>query len=137
MAALEQDRRHGELTPTFQITCAEKPNSTGLYADLHLRLTDGDLERLDEMTVTILNDTSQDHWAHGLPENVTQEQAEAFVWGPWEFNTGASEQVISNRTSRPRPYSLVSGKDWDLLSLHRTSPGSWMKITPEQWKREN
>lgn len=37
-----------------------------------------------------------------------------FVWGPWQFSTGASEQVASNRTTRPRAYSLTTGKNWDL-----------------------
>jgi hypothetical protein len=44
----------------------------------------------------ILDETGSDHWARGLPDGVTQEQAEAFVWGPLEFNTGASDQVVSN-----------------------------------------
>ena len=36
------------------------------------------LESLDEVTLTILDD--QDHWAAGLPDGVTQDEAEVFVW---------------------------------------------------------
>lgn len=59
------------------------------------------LGRLDEVTVTILDEAGQDHWGQGLPDGVTQEQAAAFVWGAWEFNTGASAQVVSNVSRGP------------------------------------
>ena len=102
-----------------------------------MTLTGGGLERLDEVVISILDETDRDHWAHGLPDGVTQEQAEAFVWGPWEFNTGASVQVVSNRESRPRPYSRISGKNWDLLSLQATRPGQWMAGTSEEeWRKQ-
>jgi len=66
---------------------------------------------------------------------VTQEEARAFVWGPWEFNTGASAQVVTNRESRPRAYSRVNGKNWDLLSMTRTRPGRWMSDGPDEWRK--
>lgn len=137
VASIERDRRHEELTPKFQITCGEKAGAP-VYADLHVRLTGGGIEHLDEVTVTILDETGSDHWARGLPPGVTQEQAAAFVWGPWEFNTGASDQVVSNRRSKPRPYSRMSGQNWDLLSLQRTRPGPWMTSTSEgEWRKEH
>lgn len=30
--------------------------------------------------------------------------------GPWEFNTGADTQAVSNRQTRERPYDRVSGR---------------------------
>jgi hypothetical protein len=98
LAAIERDRRHDELCPGFEITCTIRDTAV-TSADLHIALKPSDLGRLDEVTVTILDERGADHWAHGLPEGVTQAEAEAFVWGPWEFNTGASEQVVSNRTT--------------------------------------
>ncbi len=68
---------------------------------MRITLTGGGVERLDAVTVTILDDAVQDRWSRGLPAGVTQEEAEAFVWGPWEFNTGASKQVVSNRETVP------------------------------------
>jgi hypothetical protein len=136
MVAVERDRRHDELTPEFEITCtmrATAPDS----ADLRVALTGGRLERLDSVTVTILDEAGQDHWGRGLPHGVSQEDAEAFVWGPWEFNTGASKQVVSNRESRPRAYSRVSGKNWDLRSMTHTRPGLWMSgMSQEDWRRQ-
>ena len=66
---------------------------------------------------------------------MTQEEAEAFVWGPWEFNTHASVQIATNRVSQTRAYSRVTGKNWDLLPLRRTRPGHWMSTySQQQWQ---
>lgn len=121
--------------PKFEIA-GEERSSSGDSAILRVALKPGRLERLDEVSVTILDETGSDHWAYGLPQGVTQEEAEAFVWGPWEFNTGASTQVVSNRTTRPRAYSLVTGRNWDRLGLRRTQPGRWMPDNPEQWRKQ-
>jgi 8-oxo-dGTP diphosphatase len=137
MASIERDRRHEELTPKFQIACVETAGAP-VYAELHVMLTGGGLGHLDQVTIMILDETGSDHWARGLPDGVTQEQAEAFVWGPLEFNTGASDQVVSNRRSKPRPYSRMSGQNWDLLSLQRTRPGHWMTPIGEgEWRKEH
>jgi hypothetical protein len=135
VTAIEQDRRHEELTPEFDITCTVKKTSDD-DADLRVTLAGGGLDRLDEVVITILDEVGKDHWGHGLPDGVTQEEAQAFVWGPWEFNTGPSAQVVSNRESRPRPYSRVSGKNWDLLGLTATRPGRWMNMPQELWRKQ-
>lgn len=106
LAAIERGRRHDEVTPEFEITCRERGTS-GDSADMRVSLMRGKLEGLDEVSITILDETGRDHWGRGLPDRFTKEAA-AFVWGPWEFNTGASAQVISNRTARAQPYSRVS-----------------------------
>jgi hypothetical protein len=134
MAGIERDRRHDEMTPEFEITGNARDASIGA-ADMRVTLTSG-MDRLDSVTLTVLDDANQDHWAHGLPGGISQEEAEAFVWGPWEFNTGASAQVDSNRTTKPRPYDRVSGRNWDLLSLHATRPGTWMSMSQDDWQRQ-
>jgi hypothetical protein len=135
VAAIERDRRHDELTPVFKFTCTVRETAPD-WADLRVELVGGRLERHAAVTVTILDEAGQDHWTRGLPDGVTQEEAEAFVWGPWEFNTGASEQVVSNRESKPRPYSRVSGKNWDLLALRATRPGRWMSSASQaEWHK--
>jgi hypothetical protein len=45
------------------------------------------LDKLDEVTIAILDEAGVNHWAHGLPDKVSPEEARRFVWGPWEFNT--------------------------------------------------
>ena len=134
LAAIERGRRHDELAPEFELKFTD---TGGGSANLHVTLAGGALESLDEATFTVLDETGKDHWSGGLPGRLTQEQAEAFVWGPWEFNTAASVQIISNRESRPRPYSRVSGRNWDLLPLKRTRPGDWMSTySQQQWQEE-
>ncbi len=134
LAAIERGRRHDELAPEFELKFAETGPSS---ANLLVTFVGGGPGSLDEVTFTILDETGKDHWSGGLPGTLTQEQAEAFVWGPWEFNTAAAVQVVSNRESRPRPYSRVSGKNWDLLPLTRTRPGHWMSTySQQQWQEE-
>jgi hypothetical protein len=80
LAAIEADRRHDELAPDLEITCMQRqaaPDS----ADLYVALKPCTLERLDEVTLSILDEAGRDHWTRGLPGDVTQEEAEAFVWG--------------------------------------------------------
>lgn len=74
------------------------------------------LDRLDEVTIVILDEDGVNHWGHGYSAGVSEEEARLFVWGPWEFNTGASAQVTDNRTTRPRSYSLADGQNRDHLS---------------------
>ena len=87
VTAIEQGRRHDELTPEFEVTCSIPDMATD-SADLRITLTGG-LDYLDEVVITILDEAGRDHWVHGLPGGVTREQAEAFVWGPWKFSAGA------------------------------------------------
>jgi hypothetical protein len=68
--------------------------------------------------------------------DATQPQT-AFVWGPYEFNTEASEQVASNRWSEPRRFSHI--KEITAKSCHcgEHGPGRWMgSTTPEKWCAE-
>jgi hypothetical protein len=135
LATIERDRRHDELDPEFKLEFTE---AAGDHANVLVSLTGGRLESLDEVTFTILDETGKDHWSRGLPDGVTQEEAEEFVWGPWQFNTGASVQVMSNRQSKPRRYSRVSGKNWELLPLTRTRPGHWMALlSQERWQKDH
>lgn len=133
LAAIERGRRHDELAPVFDLKFAE---TRGDHASLRVTFTGGGLESLDEVVFTILDEAGKDHWSGRLPGKLTQEEAEAFVWGPWEFNTGASVQIATNRVSQARPYSLVTGKNWDLLPLLRTRPGHWMSTYSQQQRQE-
>ncbi|HTP15468.1 MAG TPA: hypothetical protein VMK13_06485 [Streptosporangiaceae bacterium] len=136
-AALDAQRRHTELTPAFEIICTAGENGVGDHGELRLTLTGpAGLGMLDEVIVVILDESGTDHWAHGLPGGLGEQDALRFVWGPWEFNTGASAQVSDNRTTRPRSYSLADGQNCDRLSLVRTRPGRWMNMSPKQWQQQ-
>jgi hypothetical protein len=133
LAVIERDRRHDELTPMFDATLKVYDEDR---AELKSSLSGGRLERLDDVTITILDASGRDHWMHGLPEGVTQQDAEAFIWGPYEFNTSAGDQILTNRQTRPRPYSRVSGRNWDLLPMVPTLPGHWMSSESDSWREE-
>jgi len=126
-AALDSQRRHDELAPEFDIRITAGESGVGDHAERRVALTGpAGLDRLDEVTIAILDEAGVNHWAHGLPDKVSPEEARRFVWRPWEFNTGASAQVTDNRTTRRRSYSRPDGKNWDRLGLTRTRPGHWM-----------
>ena len=93
------------------------------------------LERLDEVTVRIADEKWREHEDYS-PANVSEEEYAAFVWGPWEFDTNASVQIVDNRSSKPRPYSRAKGKDWDVLPLRNTRPGSWMSMDGDAWSHQ-
>lgn len=136
-AALDAERRHAELTPQFEIACTAGESGIGDHGELRVTLTGPPgLDRLDEVTIVILDESGADHWGHGYPTGVGEAEAREFVWGPLEFNTGASAQVTGNRTTRPRPYSRADGQNWDRLSLVRTRPGRWMSMSQEQWQKQ-
>ncbi|REF00311.1 hypothetical protein [Thermomonospora umbrina] len=137
MTGIEIERRHGELTPEFRITLEADRYGTPRRANLRVDLIGPPgLDHLDEVTIRILNEAERDHWGQGLPPDVTMDEAELFVWGPWEFVSTASEQVVNNRETRPQSFSRVEGDNWALLALRPTQPGHWMSTTPEQWREE-
>lgn len=136
LAQIERDRRHSELIPQFDIYATLEGTSPDL-AQLHVRLVGPvGLDVLDQVTITILDEPGTLHWATGYPDGVTAEMAKQFVWGPWQFNTGASTQVSDSRTTKPKAYSRKDDSGSDRLSLRRTSPGHWMKSDPVLWKNQ-
>lgn len=136
VARIETARRHAELTPEFKVTLTRTGNSND-EAYLDVKLIHGP-SAIDEVVISILDETGQDHWARGLPANLSQHDADLFIWGPWEFNIGAREQVENYRSTKPRPYSQLNGKNWDHLHMVRTRAGAWMAgHTNDQWQAEH
>lgn len=137
LTALERERRHSELTPVFQFSLTEDVQGVQGQGELSVTLVGPTgLDYLDEVTLRILDESGKDHWAHGLPGGVTQEEADAFVWGPWKFATQAGAQIADGRTSKTRTYSRVDGKNWDRLPLRSTIAGHWMGDDTGRWRRE-
>jgi len=134
LAAIESSRRHEETAPVFQIAGVETEDGEGAY--ITVSLAGGLLETLEEVDLTILDETGQNHRFSTPPGGLTQKQYDRFLWAPWEFNAGASSQVIDNRQTHPRSYSWIDGKDWDYLHLKRTQAGTWMSDSQRQSWRE-
>lgn len=133
-ARIEQERRRGELTPEFRFSFTADGGQTAM---LTVEFSGPpDLGRLHEVVITIL-DESVNHWGHGYPEGVSEEDARLFVWGPWQFSTGASAQVADRRTTQPLTVDRANGKNMVPVPLERTRPGRWMTgASPEKWLQD-
>jgi hypothetical protein len=74
----------------------------------------GGTDTLDEVVITIQDESGVDHWGRGLPPEVTAGAGGSVRLGPLGFDLNASAQVVSNRQTRP---------------------GSWMTATaPDKWR---
>jgi hypothetical protein len=89
------------VTVASEASC-EVNGDPGDSATMKIALAGG-TDVLDEVVITVQDESGTGHWGRGLPAGVTQERAEAFARGPWELDVNASAQVISNRQTRPRP----------------------------------
>jgi hypothetical protein len=138
LTRIENHRLRAELTPQFEISASSQLTSAG-HADMHIILRGPDgLGHLDEVVVRILDERWHDHGGRPTPGGPSAEDIAKHVWGPWEFNTGASEQVADNRTSRSRAYSRETSQDWDRFSLVVTAPPYWATgRTQQQWLRQH
>jgi hypothetical protein len=94
----------------------------------------GSARTLAAHTTRILDERWQDHAARLTAGGPSAEEIAKHVWGPWEFNTGASAQVADNQTTHGRSYSRSTGQDWDRLSLVPSAPPYWASgMTTQQW----
>jgi hypothetical protein len=134
VAQIEQDRHRIELTPEFDFSFAAEGDQS---ATVTARFTGpAELGRLDEVVITIL-DEPVDRWGRGYPDGVSEEEAALFVWGPWQFNTGAAAQIADRRTTQRLTFDRASGKNVVLLPLERTRLGRWMTGTSqEKWLQD-
>ena len=64
LASIERGRRHDEIAPVFDVKFTE---TGGDDASLRVALAGGGLERLDEVTFTILDEAGKEHWSGRLP----------------------------------------------------------------------
>lgn len=80
-AALETQRRKGELTPRFRVTLEEDPDVEMLRLRV-LLAGPPELERLDELTVWIQDDPSWRHIGETLAKHPTPDRMAGHVWGP-------------------------------------------------------
>jgi hypothetical protein len=136
LTAIEAERTHRDLTPEFRFRLEGGHQGVGDNGELTVELVGpAGLDFLNEVTIE-LDEAGRDHWGHGFPEGYEREAAR-FVWGPWEFNSGARDQVENNKITKSRRYSRADGKNWDRLSLNRTRPCTGMTGTmPDAWRQQ-
>lgn len=131
MLRLEEQRRRDELEPSFEFKL-DPPESSSVRF-LHVRWVGGGVNGM-RVNLRVLDEEGQDHRSAGPPSGVAPSEWDDFVWGPLEFDLGASAQATDRRTTKPREYSRLSGETWDRLQLKQTRPGSWMVgMSEEAW----
>jgi hypothetical protein len=143
-AALDEQRRHKELTPRFEITAHwRNPGSDKVALTLTLREPD-ELLYIDQVSVYIQDDSP---WrgqnrptAGGTSPNQIAEQ----IWGPYRFVPGTGpgvdggdEILGASRTGRDITVSrrLLVGDPIPLL-LEPTRPPAWSNQTQDDWERQ-
>jgi len=117
--AIENQRRHDELTPEIAVTCEERAGTR--VADMTLELTGPDgLDRLDEVTACIRDDIPDRKPSPG--SQLTQDQVSEVIWGPYRFNPG---QRGTGRHGRCHgPFSLPRREPYP-VSLEQSIAPSW------------
>jgi hypothetical protein len=142
-AALDVQRRNAELTPRFRITCG--PANPG-SPDLRLRVFlsgPPELERLDELTVTIRDDHPWRAQGTPLVGGPTPEQVAAQIWGPYRFipHTGPGADPVrgipgADGTGRTTPTrGMPVGEELPFF-LEPTRPPSWSSQPQENRQKE-
>lgn len=131
LARIERERWHTELTPQFDIRLA-RPEGDRIR--LHIYLSGPDhLGQLDEIRVRVDGDDMLHEARPGDPE-VTQEDYDNFVWGPYRFPYGSDGADVHGQTIAPFQLDVGRGKP---LVMERTRPGRWMRATtPERWRQK-
>lgn len=131
VARIEQQRWHIELTPQFDITLT---GDSGDRAKLHIYLSGPDhLGQLDEVLVRVEDDDMLHEARPGDPD-VTQDDYDNFVWGPFRFPFGADGADRAGQTIAPFSLSVGKGRP---LAMERTRPGHWMRgRSQEQWQSQ-
>ncbi len=139
-ARLDVDRRHSELTPQLRIICESAGGPGGMRMIIALT-GPPELERLDELTVTIRDDHP---WrAQGSPPagGPTAEQLARQIWGLWRFTphtgpgAGTSPELTgADDTGRvTRAVGLPVGEQLPFF-LEPNRPPRWSQCTAEAWE---
>lgn len=131
VARIEEERWRADLTPKFTFDLTETGNGQALL-DVHLEGPDA-LGHLDSISIVVGNDDRGHQLVHSGPD-VTQEEVDAFVWGPYRFSPSADG--TDEHGHGPKPFDLVVGTG-TRRAMQRTRPGHWMTgKTQGMWQGE-
>ena len=142
-AALDLQRRNAELTPHIRVTC-QPWNSGSDKLRLGLFLSGPpELERLDELIVTVRNDNLGRSQARPLAGGPTPEQVAAHIWGPYRFVPATGPDADPARgipgadpTGRRTPTNGMPVGEELIFCLEPTPPPPWSHQNPEDWRQE-
>ncbi|MHB8290389.1 MAG: hypothetical protein ACYDEY_14390 [Acidimicrobiales bacterium] len=142
-AALDQQRRHAEITPHFRVTC-QRGNAEVDRLDLRLFLIGPpELERLDTLVVVVRDDHPWRNTATQLAGGPTAEAVAKQIWGPYRFVPGVGPGADPVRgipgadlTGRTTPTGGMPVGEELRFALEPTQPPPWSHQTQRDWQRE-
>lgn len=99
MTRIEEQRRHSELCPQFELTAKGSQTTDLVDVTLQVKLLGPiGLDRLDKLTVTIRDDYFRRHEGSNLAAGPTPEEVNRQVWGPYRLKVG-----VGPDEARPDP----------------------------------
>ncbi len=136
---IERERRHAEMRPRYLVTC-DAPNPGTDHRNLYVKLAGpGELEALDQLTVTIRDDS---HFrlkpapAPGQPPESVPDQ----VWGPLHFVPGTGPGVTTrlgavgaDAAGRATTSVGMPVGEEHIYALEATTPPPRSSWNREQW----
>lgn len=132
LARIEEDRWHADLTPQFDLDLVETGNGQALL-NVHLSGPDA-LRRLDEVRIAVGNDDKDRTVVHPAG-NVTQDDVDAFAWGPFRFSPHINGTDEDGRGPEAFPLDVGTGQP---RAMQRTRPARWMEGKSQaMWQGEN
>jgi hypothetical protein len=130
LADIERRREHREMFPHVEITVERDPGATTRQLVVFLKGPDV-LDHLDSFRVEIRDD-GQDRSSRSAGSNVSQEEIERQIWGPYRLRPSAGGADEWGRQSNPRP--LTVGERW-IWYLEKTPAPTWM-TDPNSWEQQ-
>ncbi|MGW6741617.1 hypothetical protein ACWGDX_12975 [Streptomyces sp. NPDC055025] len=123
---------HADLTPQFDLALTETGHNQALL-NVHLNGPDA-LHHLDEVVITVGND-DMDHIVLHPSGGLTQDDVDAFVWGPFRFSPYINGTDEHGRGPEAFPLEVGAGRP---LAMQRTRPAPWMEGKSQgTWQGEN
>lgn len=129
VARIESDRWHHEITPQIDITIHEGGLGTG-KAHMHVAFNGPAVhQRIERMLLAVIDDGRERR--PGVTYGLSQEQIDAQVWGPYQFestNDGASDDG-----RRVPGFAIGLGQQRDFWLIQTAPPGDY---PPGNWSVE-
>lgn len=136
--SIERGRRHAEMRPHFLVTCEAPSPGTNQRRLLIKLMGPGDLEKIDNLTVTIRDDSY-----FRLKPTPSSGSVGDHVWGPVRFipgtgpgtttRTGAVGADKAGRTTQSVGMPVGEEHSYQLESTRPPNDGAW---TLNQWQAE-
>ncbi|WP_310719393.1 hypothetical protein [Streptomyces lydicus] len=121
VARIEHARWQDDLTPLLALSLR---HLGGGRFNLHVHLNGPDsLGGLDALSIEVVDD-DMDHRVLNPGFGLTQEEADAHIWGPFRFMPGVDG--ADERGRSVPPVVLMTGRGRP-FAMERTAPGHWME----------